>query len=408
MFAFFRLFQTLVLLAVILVLSACGGSDSSNQTRTLTVEGKVINGPVMGSTVQVFAANGGSLLGSATTDVDGAYVVDVSSAGPYRLRATGGTMGGVDYTGNLEALCTSGAGCDVTPYAMVLLRLVDEHGFNVGDAASHIAAISGIDGDPFVADVSAEAFDLQAARQAISGGDGLSGWVIGVVEWATGETTETPPGIREPSLGEPPPPSEPALISGRYVPFGESEGFIRDIETGFEWQRCSVGQQWNRASGSCDGAPSTFFWNGAVEAYGTWDDVTTWPNALLSEMNQPFPSGDWRLPTIEQLGSLLYCSSGNPSEFDPDQPCQGFGFIRPTINPEAFPNSPEFDVWSGSSAWGGVEGINEFMAWRAHFQSGYVTFNFARGSMNPIRLVRDPAQLSAQNSSGVALSRRDE
>lgn len=182
-----------------------------------------------------------------------------------------------------------------------------------------------------------------------------------------------------------------ALIFGRYLPV-EDGWIIRDTETGLEWQRCSVGQTWNPGSRTCDGTALHFLWDDAVEAHGTWDDTTRWPDVLLSQMKQPFPSEEWRLPTIKQLGSLLYCSNGMPAEFDPALPCVGLDFIRPTINNQAFPNSPMYDVWSGSSAWGGIDGIDEFSAWRAHFWSGYVTHNFARGTANPVRLLRNPSQ----------------
>lgn len=390
MFPPYRFAQLLaLLLMVMLLLSACGGGGgSSEQSTTLEIKGRVLNGPLDGSTVQVFGANGGSVLGTATTDSEGRYAAQVSGEGPYRLRVSGGELNGVDYAGVLEAACAGGSNCFVTPYTTVILRLVDDHGFNTGDAASHLATSLDFDGDPFVGGVPAEAFDLNAARQAIAGGDGLATWVASVVVWATGDASDPPPGISEPDSTDTLPPSEPELISDRYLPLGDSEGVIRDIETGFEWKRCSVGQDWNSSSGSCEGEPATFFWDDAVEAYGTWDDVTTWPDAILNEMKQPFPSGEWRLPTIEQLGSLLYCSTGNPTEFDPAQPCEGFDFTRPTIDLEAFPDSPASDVWSGSSDWES----GDFIAWRAHFWSGYTTSNFARGSLNPIRLVRDPAQ----------------
>ncbi len=206
-----RFVQSLTLLMVIFVLSACGGGGSSgggspHAPQTFTVEGKVSNGPLAGSTVRVFDANGAGLLESTTTDGDGRYSAGVSSGGPYRVRTSGGTVGGVDYTGVLEASCDTGSGCNVTPYTTVLIRLVDEHGFNTGDAASRIAAISDLDVDPFIVGVSAQIFDLDAARQAISLGEGLSTWVDDAVKWATGESEENPPGLGKPDLAPDPDP----------------------------------------------------------------------------------------------------------------------------------------------------------------------------------------------------------
>ena len=210
MFASSRWIRPLVLLVAVFALAACGGGGgSSDQTTTFTVQGKVSNGPLVGSTVQVLEANGGSALGSATTGADGSYRVEVSGAGPYRLRATGGKMNGVDYTGVLEAACAGGSNCFVTPYTTVILRLVDDHGFNAGDAASHLATSLVFDGDPFAGGVPAETFDLDAARQALAGGDGLATWVASMVAWATSEDAEPPPGVGGSGSEAPPAPEGP-------------------------------------------------------------------------------------------------------------------------------------------------------------------------------------------------------
>ena len=182
---------------VAFALMGCGGGGGSDSS-TFAVEGRVLNGVVVGSTVEVFGANGGSVLGTATTDATGRFSARVPQRGPYRLSAEGGQMNGADYSGVLEASCAAGSGCFVTPYSTVLLRLVDEHGFNTGDAAGLLANRLGFDGDPFVGDVPAQAFELDAARLAIAGGDGLAAWVAGVVAWATDETEEPPPGMRVP------------------------------------------------------------------------------------------------------------------------------------------------------------------------------------------------------------------
>ena len=202
--ALFRFAQLLALLTVVLLLSACGGGGSSDSSTTFTVEGRVLNGVLVGSTVDVFGASGGSVLGTATTDANGRYSARVSRAGPYRLRATGGKLNGVDYTGTLESSCPAGSSCILTPYTTVLLRLVDEHNFNQGDATALMASNLGFDGDPFAGSVPVEDFDLDAARAAIAGGDGLAEWVASIVAWATSEDGEPPPGVGGSGPAEPP------------------------------------------------------------------------------------------------------------------------------------------------------------------------------------------------------------
>ena len=211
MFAFSRFARALVLLALVFGLAACdGGSGSSDEPTTFAVHGKVSNGPLEGSTVQVFGLNGGSVLQSVTTDAHGRYAAEVSSAGPYRLRATGGTMGGVDYTGVLGASCATGSGCFVTPYTTVLLRLADEHNFNPGDAAALLADRFGFFADPFLGKVSVEDFDIDAARASISDGEGLDEWVASVSLWAINPEAPAPSGTPGQGIAPPPDQDQPA------------------------------------------------------------------------------------------------------------------------------------------------------------------------------------------------------
>ncbi len=68
---------------------------------------------------------------------------------------------------------------------------------------------------------------------------------------------------------------------------GTNGSVMKDSETGLEWQRCSYGQTWNQASKSCDGDAALMNANAAFEL--TMD-------------------GGWRTPTVQELGTLVYCS----------------------------------------------------------------------------------------------------
>ncbi len=48
------------------------------------------------------------------------------------------------------------------------------------------------------------------------------------------------------------------VIAGRYQIFGDNNQFIRDTVYEYEWQRCSVGQNWDQLNNAC-GVPS-FWW----------------------------------------------------------------------------------------------------------------------------------------------------
>ena len=113
------------------------------------------------------------------------------------------------------------------------------------------------------------------------------------------------------------------LIENRFCVTGEN--VVLDIVTGLEWQRCPFGRVWDETNQTCTGDAS------GVE----WDDAV-----LLA------PDGGWRLPSVEELSTLRYCSDGDPALFLPSVSgpgirCNNVGdIIQPVIEPEAFPNWP--------------------------------------------------------------------
>jgi len=72
----------------------------------------------------------------------------------------------------------------------------------------------------------------------------------------------------------------------RYRFLGKDQGIVEDIRTKLQWQRCSLGQTWNGAT--CAGEARKY---------------------TLDEAQRIAPAG-WRLPTKDELASLVYCSSG--------------------------------------------------------------------------------------------------
>ena len=105
-------------------------------------------------------------------------------------------------------------------------------------------------------------------------------------------------------------------INGRFLPMGLNDDVIHDYGTGLEWQRCSVGQTWNQMQQNCEGDRATYDWQTA--------------NGLTAP-------GDFRLPTLYELQTLIYCSSaevyGMGRRLCDDNSAQ------PAIVEEAFPNS---------------------------------------------------------------------
>jgi len=149
-----------------------------------------------------------------------------------------------------------------------------------------------------------------------------------------------------------------ALIADRYQDNGD--GTTTDVKTKLIWMRCSVGQTW--MSGTCSGEATKFNWEDAKKQ-----------TASFAGHN------DWRIPTIEELRTLVYCSNGKPDYFNMGKPgrdeyeaqgnpsdfdlgCQGEigkDHESPTIVQSIFPNTPADVFWSSAlyagysdDAWG--------------------------------------------------------
>ena len=142
------------------------------------------------------------------------------------------------------------------------------------------------------------------------------------------------------------------LIAERYLV--NNCDVVKDTVTGLEWKRCSVGQTWNAETKSCDGSTTPFNWYGA------------------KDLSAP---GGWRLPTVTELRSLAYCSSGDPVYFGIGDysHCNG-DFTRPTIVVEVFPNVPYVNNVISSHYWSSTTNAEDpSMAWGVSFYKASVS-----------------------------------
>ncbi|MCI5178095.1 MAG: DUF1566 domain-containing protein [Candidatus Electrothrix sp. AW3_4] len=145
---------------------------------------------------------------------------------------------------------------------------------------------------------------------------------------------------------------------GQYIDHGD--GTITDTKTGLMWKRCLEG-----LSGvNCE--------EGKVERY-------IWNEAVEHSKNVEYAGyADWRLPTVAELKTLVYCSKGKNKEGY----CKD-GSAVPTINQQAFPNAEaEYFVWSGSP-----RAYNSDNAWYVGFYGGY-SVSDSRLYAYAVRLVR--------------------
>ncbi|MFY0665571.1 MAG: DUF1566 domain-containing protein [Natronospirillum sp.] len=126
------------------------------------------------------------------------------------------------------------------------------------------------------------------------------------------------------------PPDAPQALIGRYWVV-ENGGVIYDQQTGLQWMRCAVGQSWNNQHQRCDGTAQTFSWAQARDQ--------TRPN-------------EWRTPTLAELRTLVYCSTGEPALIGMNVDggsCRG-NYQQPTIVAPAFPDTESAHFWSADGA----------------------------------------------------------
>lgn len=161
------------------------------------------------------------------------------------------------------------------------------------------------------------------------------------------------------------------------IPKENSDRFIDNIDgtvthktTGLTWQRCLVGQTWNGTT--CVGEPEYFPWAGVIQL-----------------TNNATYKNNWRLPTKEELLSLVYCSDGKyltPRKENSDSICNK-GVDSPTINTNIFPSTPSRYFWTASSL-----ADDSSIAWTVGFGSGDIFIssrdNTSGSSVEYVRLVR--------------------
>ena len=145
------------------------------------------------------------------------------------------------------------------------------------------------------------------------------------------------------------------------------DGTVKDVKTNLEWMRCSLGQ--NPFSPTCEGEAKEYSWKDAL---------------VVGKKFQFANHKDWRVPTNEELRSLIYCSDNKNKTLGKEEAgyiCTGSP-TSPTINTTYFPNTPSLVFWSSSPVAGDSSG-----AWSVGFSYGYSGSNY-KGNNNGVRLVR--------------------
>ena len=137
------------------------------------------------------------------------------------------------------------------------------------------------------------------------------------------------------------------------------DGTVSDNNTGLTWMRCSMGQTWDSGSSSCTGTAGSYTWDQAM--------------ALTSDFAGHH---DWRLPTIQELQSIVDYST-----------------FSPAIDSGVFPNTPTSSVTSSAVWSSSPDAIGSNNAWSVYFFYGSVSYDNKTGS-NHVRLVRSGQSVS--------------
>ena len=137
------------------------------------------------------------------------------------------------------------------------------------------------------------------------------------------------------------------LTNGQFL---ARDHLIIDLQSGVEWMRCSVGQQWNGTT--CKGKIIRL----------NHDDVA---KAIVIANEQL--GGDWRLPSRKELEGLV-CVICDNIKIDSD--------IFPQTMPEPY--------WTGE-----VNGFAARHFWSVNFMTGYTYGRFFPQQELAVRLVRD-------------------
>jgi len=113
-------------------------------------------------------------------------------------------------------------------------------------------------------------------------------------------------------------------------------GIVLDTKTGLTWTRCPLGMYWDKKS--CNNVPDRMDWN----------DARSTILRLNNQQEGYIGFRDWRLPTREELGTLV------------ESKCYG-----PAVNSEIFPNTPQTGYWTSTLDQYARQG-----AWLVYFLNG--------------------------------------
>jgi hypothetical protein len=156
----------------------------------------------------------------------------------------------------------------------------------------------------------------------------------------------------------------PALpaATGKLTPVGDGSTVL-SADGKLMWMRCHIGQHFEK--GQCSGDPKKMDQRDAENEIKRMNFVGGYAG-----------SKEWRLPTIVELQSIVFCEQGaseqqtvikltHEQSLTLAQSCKGESYLRPTIDPIIFPRAASEWVWSATPDQGRVINV-----WALNFASG--------------------------------------
>ncbi len=144
------------------------------------------------------------------------------------------------------------------------------------------------------------------------------------------------------------------------------DGTVTDHEQGVMWMQAPLQPEKDD--------PVPYF--GTVTGFG-WDLARSRARTVTFAGHR-----DWRLPTVDELHSLVDCGGGQQMPRHPRKAggwCLG-QYRRPTIDPQFFPETPQDLFWSSSKS-------DRHHAWGVDFTYGMAQ-SVVKGRYAQVRLVR--------------------
>jgi hypothetical protein len=172
----------------------------------------------------------------------------------------------------------------------------------------------------------------------------------------------------------------PAAATGKLTPIADG-ATVLSADGKLIWMRCHIGQNFEK--GQCVGEPKKMDQRDAENEVKRMNLTTGFAG-----------NKDWRLPTIVELQSLVFCEQGFGNRRStiklaaaqsaelPDS-CQGDSYLRPTIDPIVFPNANKDWVWSATPDQDRVINV-----WALNFASGSPAPVGRHNSQTAVRAVR--------------------